>query len=315
MRGAVWRVLALVLALGAGSEVAQAQGGAREIAVTAAPVTLTPDRLAPAVTIAGAWHLASDDPGFGGLSALLVEDGRLTAVSDRGLILSGAIALAQPPVTGLSLAPLRGPDGRPLTGAAADAEGLARRDGALVVSFERDHRLHVWRDGRAGPALRPDRTAGLPFNDGMEALAALPGGRLLAIAEDRAQGVFPLWLIARDGAVTRASLPAISRHAVTGADLGPDGRLYLVLRHWSRATGISVRVMVYDLGADGLPQPRSGAVLAAFGRDSGIDNMEGIAAVPDGQGGVVLWLLADDNFNDAQRTLLLAFDLVSDTHK
>ena len=309
MRGAVWRVLALALALGGAPDAAPAQGAARGIAVTAAPVTLTPDRLAPGMRIAGAWHLTSPDPAFGGFSGLLVEGERLTAVGDRGVWLTGRIALAEPPVTALSLAPLRGAEGSPLTGAAADAEGLARHKVGLVVSFERDHRLHVWRDGRAGPALRPKGASALPLNAGMEALAGLAEGGLLAIAEGRAGDGFPLWLIARDGAVTRASLPAISRHAVTGADLGPDGRLYLVLRHWSRATGISVRVMVYDLGADGLPVAESAAVLAAFGRDSGIDNMEGIAAVPDGQGGVVLWLLADDNFNPPQRTILAALAL------
>jgi hypothetical protein len=41
----------------------------------------------------------------------------------------------------------------------------------------------------------------------------------------------------------------------------------------------------------------------------GTDNFEGIALAPRGDGGLRLWLVADDNFSRRQRTLLYAFDL------
>jgi len=294
-------LLGLLLALPA-----VAGGQERGIALTAERVEIRPDRLAPGMRIAGAWHLGAEAPDFGGVSALLVEGGRLTAVTDRGHRLTATIGLAEPPVAGLVLAPLSRADGTALSGDAADAEGLARRGDTLFVSFERDHRIVPWRDGQPAPAIRPEGAAALPFNDGIEALATLPDGRILAIGEARGGAGFPLWLLAPEGAIARAALPATSRHAVTGADMGPDGRLYLLLRHWSRATGISVRVMAYALGPDGLPDPARALTLAEFGRDSGIDNMEGLAAVPDGAGGVLLWLIADDNFNPPQRTILMA---------
>ncbi len=40
-----------------------------------------------------------------------------------------------------------------------------------------------------------------------------------------------------------------------------------------------------------------------------VDNLEGVAAVASPNGGLRLYLISDDNFSSAERTLLLAFDL------
>ncbi|MEM1345949.1 MAG: esterase-like activity of phytase family protein, partial [Pseudomonadota bacterium] len=98
------------------------------LAIAAAPVTLAPVTLASGVAVSGAWHLTSEDARFGGLSALLVEDARLTALSDQGYWLSARLdrqgeALS---LRGARLAPIRNAEGEPLQGNAADAEGLAR---------------------------------------------------------------------------------------------------------------------------------------------------------------------------------------------
>ncbi|MDB5421700.1 MAG: hypothetical protein JWR59_1647, partial [Brevundimonas sp.] len=46
-----------------------------------------------------------------------------------------------------------------------------------------------------------------------------------------------------------------------------------------------------------------------------VDNFEGLAAVPKPDGGVRFYLISDDNFSSAQRTLLLAFDWKPPTGK
>jgi hypothetical protein len=46
-----------------------------------------------------------------------------------------------------------------------------------------------------------------------------------------------------------------------------------------------------------------------------VDNFEGVAASPSPEGGLRFYLIVDDNFSKAQRTLLLAFDWRQPGHK
>ena len=140
-------------------------------------------------------------------------------------------------------------------------------------------------------------------NSGLEALAPLPGGRLVAIAEGELPGGFPVFVTTETGRLIEGRLPRTSRHDVTGADLGPEGRLYLVLRDYIPLIGVSIRIQRYRLTASGLPDPASREDLAIFDEASGIDNMEGIAVWTDVNGRTRLTLISDNNFNSLQRTL------------
>ena len=283
----------------------------RPVEVEAAPVEV-PGEYHRTVRPLGAWALDSADPAFGGLSGLLVEGGRLTAVTDRGQWLTARLAREGDRLAPARarMAPMRGPDGSALTGAGRDAEGLARLGGTLHVSFERDHRImrHAGA-GRLSEGTRARAFDALAGNAGLEGLAALPGGALLAIAEGAGDGGFPMWRLEPGGTLRRALLPRPSRHAVTGADLAPDGRLLVLFRHFSPLAGVSIRLRAYPIGAEGWPDPAGMTELAAWQGLSGIDNMEAVAAAPDGAGGTVIWILSDDNFNFPQRTLLVALAL------
>ena len=310
-------LLALALAGAAGAAEADTPRGwdaalppASAVEVTAEPVEVTGSLtgLAPA----GAWALRSAHPDFGGLSGLLVRDGRLYAVTDQGRWFAAALAEGQGGALRLEdtrLAPMRAPGGETWGKSGGDAEGLAWLDGRLAVSFERDHRIMLLRgSGRLGATIQPRAFEQFPSNEGLEALATLPDGRLIALSESTDAGGVAVFAVAPDGTATESRLPPLGRHHVTGADVGPDGRLYVVLRHFSPLTGVSIRVARYALGSDGLPAPASAEILAAFEQHDGIDNMEGIALEPAPDGGLRLWLLSDDNFNaPLQRTLLLRF--------
>ena len=52
-----------------------------------------------------------------------------------------------------------------------------------------------------------------------------------------------------------------------------------------------------------------GAEIARLQPPLNVDNMEGIAARRDGDGGTLIYLLSDDNNSVLQRTLLLMFEL------
>jgi hypothetical protein len=310
----------LVLALGTRAGAAeppppgweQALAAVAPVAVTAEPVAITGGEL-DGLALGGAWVLRGDHRNFGGFSGLVVTGERLYAVSDQGwwfgaTLVEGNATLR---LADARLAPMRDSEGDRYTKAGGDAEGLTRLGGRLVVSFERDHRLMLLRDsGRMGATIQPRAFEQFRSNKGLEALASLPDGRLIVLAEGADDGGVPVFLIGPAGDVTEARLPRVGSHSVTGADIGPDGRLYLVLREYSVLFGVGIRVMRYRLGADGLPLPASAETLAAFENESGIGNMEGIALERGTDGETRLWLISDDNFRWPQRTLLVRFEVL-----
>ncbi len=308
------------LALGAGAAAAEppppgwdaALAAAAPVAVTAEPVALTGGEL-DGLALGGAWVLRGDHRNFGGFSGLMVTGERLIAVSDKGWWFGatliegdGTLSLAN-----ARLAPMRDGEGDRYTKAGGDAEGLTRLGPRLVVSFERDHRLMVLRDtGRVGATIQPRAFEQFRSNKGLEALATLPDGRMIVFAEGADDGGVPVFLVDPAGGVTEARLPRAGSHSVTGADIGPDGRLYLVLREYSLLFGVSIRVMRYRLGPGGLPLADSAETLAAFEAASGIDNMEGISLERGADGEIRLWLISDNNFRASQRTLLVRFEVL-----
>ncbi len=317
MRSA-WLGMALVLGTGAAAAEPPPPGwdkalaAAAPVAVTAEPVAITGGEL-DGLALGGAWVLRGDHRNFGGFSGLVVTGERLIAVSDKGWWF-GATLIEGDGALGLAdarLAPMRDGEGDRYTKAGGDAEGLTRLGPRLVVSFERDHRLMFLREtGRMGATIQPRSFEQFRSNKGLEALASLPDGRMIVFAEGADDGGVPVFLVDPAGGVTEARLPRAGRHSVTGADIGPDGRLYLVLREYSLLFGVSIRVMRYRLGADGLPLPASAETLAAFEASSGIDNMEGISLDRGPDGETRLWLIADNNFRSSQRTLLVRFEVL-----
>lgn len=303
--------LAMVLATGAVAE--EGPGGTQAIEIRHEPVRLAPTRL-EGLTLRSAVSLTSDHADFGGFSGLLMDGPRMVAITDKGHWLLADIADGpeglHPSKSGF--APMLEEDGLPIDRGGRDAEALTVRDGIFAVGFERDHRImfHLER-GKLGDVVRPGEFEQLEFNAGIEALATLEDGWLIAIAEAAVDNSFPVFLISYAGNVQRGALPQLSKHSVTGADIGPDNKLYLVFRHYSPATGVSIVLRRYALDADGFPLPESVELLAEFGPASGIDNMEAIALWQDGAGVTHLTLMSDDNFSTFQRTLLVDFEVLT----
>ncbi|MEM9762399.1 MAG: esterase-like activity of phytase family protein [Pseudomonadota bacterium] len=306
------------------------------LSVEAEVVALKPDRL-DGVRMVGAWVLTAPDPAFGGFSGLLVTnqvgaepvagaERGFVAVGDRGHEIAAFYRPASPDciLRVVVNRPLADEDGRPLGGDAADAEALAIGREGVLVAFERAHRIE-YRDPAGAVITRADRVfQRLSHNGGLEALATVPegvggagagasAGDLIAIAEDPDANGFPVFLL--KGGIAARTAPIESRlvlpgpHRVTGADIGPDGTLYLVRRHFDRAIGVDIVVEAMPLSALFDEDVASATrVLAQFGPESGIDNMEGIAVSRDGPE-TRLTILSDDNFNPDQRTLLVELSL------
>jgi hypothetical protein len=258
--------------------------------------------------------LASGDARFGGLSGLWLapDGGRLIAASDRGTLWLAEPAHADDGtligVAGWHPVEPGAAPGDPVEGK-RDAEALAVANGDLVIAYEGAHRLRrVPRAGPASPAAALPTPAPLaaPHNFGIEALVALEGGALLAMAEGvrTARGDLVAWLIEGERIASLAYAPGAG-FAPTGADR-LDDTIFVVERRVSLG-GLAARVVMLD-AAD----VRPGARLA--GRELGVlqppalsENFEGIAARRAPDGGVLLYLLSDDNFVPLLRSLLLQF--------
>jgi hypothetical protein len=262
--------------------------------------------------------LSSSDLRFGGLSGLLISaDGReLLAVSDRGLLWTATLRHdADGRLRGLGdwgvidLATI----GEAPRDAGGDAEALAP-DGArgLVIAYEGVHRLlRLDLDDLSAPPVALPLPSGLaPSNRGIEALADLPEGNLLALAEGirDAAGELAAWRIGPAGIARLAYVP-VDGFVPTGADR-LDDRIYVVERRFSLLGGFASRVVVLPVDAVQPGARLRGAELARLGPTTISENFEGIAARRGPDGRTLLYLVSDDNFLALQQTLLLQFALI-----
>ncbi len=290
-----------------------------------AGVPLSPLALTGPLRSLGGFDIHNGRLGAGGLSGLHLDDSlHATFVGDRGrwarariLLHDGRADRLEP----LGAGPLNDGAGRPLPrGHAADAEALAHLpDGTWLVGFERWHRIRAYRrlDGPGAFVAAPPDLTRAPRNGGLESLAALADGRLLAIAEDLAPDGAPAlrrgWIGGPADWRPLAYRPTEGFLPVDAAGLPDGGALVLERRHrWlSGFRGRLVRVRPAAIAAT-----QHGAVLAGEeilrmeGNPVPAENWEGVAAVRH-DGRLLVAIVADDNHSPAQRSLLLLFDLAA----
>lgn len=235
--------------------------------------------------------LLADLPGLGdGLSAIELDtDGRgFTAISDRGWLLRGeVIREAGVPVAAriTQRNRLRLPDGT----WAGDSEGLAiGRGGELIVSYE----------GKP-PALRVHGPDGIevqtlplppgfedwPPNNGPEALAAGADGAIYIIPE--IADAAPVWRLKNGRWAQIMTLEMSRRYLPVGADIGPDGALYILERYFA---GLGFASQIRRLALDG-----SSAQVMLHTELSQHGNLEGISVWRDGEGRIRATMVEDNN--------------------
>ncbi|RDW13127.1 esterase-like activity of phytase family protein [Paracoccus thiocyanatus] len=258
------------------------------------------------------WQM--EDETFGGFSGIEISaDGsRFTALSDRATIRWGSVQRdAQGRIRGLELsgrAHLRDSAGKPLKpGWQGDSEGLAiAPDGTIWISFEGLTRVarHDTPDSPAKPLPRPAEFKTMQRNSSLEALAILPDGTLLTLPERSGALTrpFPVWRW-RDGKWDQPfSIPRSGDWLAVGADIGPDGRLYLLERDFKGLLGFRSRVRRFDLSDSGVANEN----VLLESRPLQYDNLEGISVWHDGRG-IRITMISDDNFGWLQRTELVEY--------
>jgi hypothetical protein len=257
------------------------------------------------------WSIESNDPRFGGISAMHVEAGKVAAFSDAGWLIRFPLPKAHPEAR-VRIVPLPGMDHVPNKKANRDVEAMAVHGPlAWVILERRNLTLRYWRDGwRINAGTRPAAMDEWRSNYGTEAMLRLPDGRFLVFAEGEG-GISEVLMFLGDPAIpgTRA-IPMRYRppqgYRITDAALTGDGRMLLLNRDVSLLKG----GFVAKLTVAPIPETQPGALIqgkeiADLTRPLS-DNMEALSVTREG-GRTILWMASDDNYNSVQRTLLLSF--------
>lgn len=249
--------------------------------------------------------------GFGGFSAIEVAaDGQsFTMLSDRALLVTGRFRRdesgAVSGVEAVARERVLDPGGNRLPGLRGDSEGLAiAADGTVYISLEGDVRVRV--QGRDGlpPALLPSHPdfGRMRRNRALEALAVDAQGVLYTLPERplAGEGSFPVYAFRAGAWEVAFRLPLREGLAVAGADVGPDGRLYLLERDLQ---GLGFRIGLRRVNLDG-----TGEEVLLTTATGTHDNLEGLAVWQD-QDGLRATMIADDNFRFFQRTEIVDYRL------
>ena len=269
--------------------------GPRTAQVRFAPISLP--REAGPLRLAGAWKLTSEDPRFGGFSALAVDRGRFLALSD-----AGAFAIFTKPAGPSVHAMIRElPDGPGDSRfkSSRDSESLARDPAGRGwwVGFENRHSLWLFDHGFRRAHAKVELGRGRWHrNGGIEGLAT--DGRALLAFPERGDTIARLF-----GGATRQFQIAEPRGRISDAIALSEGRLAVIQR---RPGPLGFRNALGILERSG-----SGYRYVAWVRlpVSPLDNVEALAAERLPSGATRLWMMTDDNYHAPLRTLLLAYDL------
>lgn len=259
----------------------------------------------------GTFVWKEDWSGFGGFSALeqSADGTAFTMLSDRALVVTGRFLRGENgAVTGVETEAresILDPEGNRLPRLRGDSEGLAiTADGIVYMSFEGATRVRVQAHDGLPPALLPihpdfDR---MRRNRALESLAVDAEGVFYALPERPfgTEDSFPVYAF-RDGAWDVAfRLPVREGLAVAGADVGPDGRLYLLERDLA---GLGFRTGLRRVNLDG-----TGDEVLLTTATGTHDNLEGLDVWRDAEG-LRATMIADDNFRFFQRTEIVDYRL------
>ena len=337
----IFAAITIAAAIGAGVSMllpdnALAVPAPTPLAVSTTPLPLNRDD--PAQTdidelkFRGAVQIRSSDPLFGGISALRAgppasSGTAMLAVTDTGNWLAFDTVESDGRLTGIAnalLTPILQPDGKPVAVKAdGDAEALEWNpaSGAATIVYEQDHRLAhftgISRQTLAALAALPTRIerltqmTGWPLNNGGEAMAQLPDGTRLILAETgrRPDGARTA-LLTRNGKTIEIGIEGVPDHSPTDA-VALDATRILILHRRFDMMGVGAALSLVDLApAFGANPPATlpARIIARWQPPLTLDNMEGLAIRRDGDR-VFLYVISDDNLNSIQRTVLMKFEL------
>ena len=266
----------------------------------------------PGFLTATRWTL--DDPLFGGFSAIeLAGDGlTFTAITDRGGFTHARLTRnAETLITSIDADPvhlLKGKGSKPLGLGRTDSEGLAiAPDGTAYVSFEGVTRVLRYRrlDGPAENLPIPAAFRRMTINASLEALAIDADGTLYTLPERPSANnrPFPVYRFQAGVWDDSLSIRRAGSYLPVAADIGPDGRFYLLERQFRGLSGFGSRLRRFDLSPGGLTDERT-LLESPVGLH---DNLEGLSIWRDARNRLRATMISDDNFFFLQSTEIVEY--------
>jgi hypothetical protein len=259
----------------------------------------------------------AEDALFGGFSAIELDaDGReFVALSDAGAVVRGRLTRdGTGRITGAEekarTAPLLNTKGGTLARDMNDTEGLAiLPDGTMFVSTEGPARvLRYRRPGGPSTSLPiPAEFFGMQKNSALEALAVAPDGTLYTMPErsGAAGRPYPVFRF-RNGVWDQPfELPRHGNLLPVAADIGPDGRLYVLERAFLGLSGFHTRLRSFAVAETRLGDERL-LLDTETGRHG---NLEGLSVWRDRRGHLVATMISDDNYKWFLATEIVEYDL------
>jgi hypothetical protein len=277
-----------------------------------------------ALTFLSGLEIESDDPEFGGLSALRVMLGGTSfhAISDQGNWLRGDIIRDGDTLVAIGnaeIGPVLAEDGAPLASRwEHDTESLAYDGITAFVASEVENRIYrfaIGADGlvaRAEPLNVPTEIGVLDSYYGLESLSIMPimsrwPGALIALAEDDpyGKGRIPGWVIPETGAALRFSILKKEGFRLTDCAFLPGGDLLVLERKQTVWEPVQCRLRRIALLEIGEGAELEGTIVFAADAAAQIDNMEGLSIHRDVTGATILTMVSDNNTSVLQRSLIL----------
>lgn len=261
-----------------------------------------------------AYHWRSDDPLFGGFSAIDISaDGaQFVAINDKSAYVSASVTrdvfsriilLNADPIKNL-----RDQHGNTYGPYRRDTEGIAiTADGTVFISFEQNARIAKFETLADKGILLPKHTAfkTMRRNASLEAMAIAADGTLYTLPERpiAQSNAFPIYRF-RDGNWDQPfDLPRRGFFLAVGADIGPDGRFYLLERQFYGLSGFASRVRRFAIGSKQFDHEET-LLQTKPGQH---DNLEGLSVWRDPSGFLRLTMISDDNFLFLQRTEIVEY--------
>jgi hypothetical protein len=144
-------------------------------------------------------------------------------------------------------------------------------------------------------------------------MASWPDGRVLAITEQLQTKASNLaaFLFKEKAWSALEWKPSARGFEPSDATVLPDGDLLVLERHWSPLAPMNLRSRLLRVRGDAVKDGAvlQGTLVAELTAPLIAENFEGVSAFRNSQGATQLFLVSDDNFNGAQRTLLLWFEI------
>lgn len=269
-----------------------------------------------------AWELTSDNPNFGGISALsILEDGRFLGISDAGTLIGFGLKgdkTADRPF----IAPLPGSQGEELTFADRDSEAITydAETGRFWVAYENSNAVRRFSRSfaRTDKFVKPPLMKKWSANSGAEAIVRLRDGRFMIFSEgyDLPNNSYEAILFSGDPVLPGTAAASFGYfppdgYKVTDAAQLPDGNLIILHRRISFPIGFAAKLGILNPNDIVTGEATKSQIIATLESPLLVDNLEGIAIAQE-NGKNIIWMISDNNFFIFQRTILMKFELQAD---